>query len=302
MTDQNSFFRDTSTYETESSFVEYNLSLRCDKIVYDNIPQIFYRHWHAHFEVLCFVDGEGVVLCNNRKYPVSAGDIMVFNCKDIHEGYSTTGHIEYYCLIIGRDFFGEMNKDECGMKFLRPLFENKILLRHHIRDDAVEGLMAQTAQLIADKQEGHELLVKSNCYQILYHLITKYRNTSILPTSYAKQVKNMDRIYQVISYIRLNHAKKITLEDIARYANTNKYHLSHIFKEYYHKTIWEYLMEVRIERAEKMVTDSELSMKQIASLLGFEDANYFGKVYKRLTGKSPTQVRKEGKFNENVYE
>lgn len=295
-------FQYTDSFETETSFAEYNLSLRCDKIIYTNVAQIFHRHWHTHFELLCFTDGRAVINCNNTTYEAGPGDILVFNCNDIHVGYSKTRHVEYYCLIIGRDFFGETNKDECSIKFLKPLFENKILINNYFKDEEIQKTIALIAKLIEDKCDGHELLVKSHCYTVLYHLFTRHRNTTTLPASYLKTVRNMDRIYQVMSYIRANHSQKISLDDIAAYTNTNKYHLSHIFKEYYNKTIWEYLMEVRADRAEKMLTSSDMSIKQIASLLGFEDPNYFGKMYKSLKGVAPSQVRKETKSKQKRQE
>ncbi|MDN5276704.1 MAG: two-component system, response regulator YesN [Clostridiales bacterium] len=70
------------------------------------------------------------------------------------------------------------------------------------------------------------------------------------------------------------------------------YYLSHLFKEELNITFLEYLTMVRMEEAKKLLKDTSLSIVAIASQVGYEDASYFSKVFKKYVGISPAQYRK----------
>jgi len=64
-----------------------------------------------------------------------------------------------------------------------------------------------------------------------------------------------------------------------------------IFKRYTGTSIIKYLIQQRIERAKALLLDGTLSLKAIAIAVGFEDYNYFSRVFKRATGTSPKQYK-----------
>jgi two-component system response regulator YesN len=95
-----------------------------------------------------------------------------------------------------------------------------------------------------------------------------------------------------LNYIRENHKNNISLEDVSQHIYISPYYLSHLFKEELGITFVEYLTKVRIEEAKKLLKNSSMSIVAIASEVGYEDASYFSKVFKKMTGLSPNQYRK----------
>lgn len=79
---------------------------------------------------------------------------------------------------------------------------------------------------------------------------------------------------------------------MARKVYISPYYLSHLFREELNITFLEYLTMVRMEEAKKLLKDTSLSIVAIASQVGYEDASYFSKVFKRYVGISPAQYRK----------
>jgi hypothetical protein len=61
--------------------------------------ELFPPHWHAHMEVLFFTKGEASIECNALPYQVRAGDIIVVNSHDLHQGTGLAEQVEYYALI-----------------------------------------------------------------------------------------------------------------------------------------------------------------------------------------------------------
>jgi len=124
------------------------------------------------------------------------------------------------------------------------------------------------------------------------HWVVKVLDTFMDTVYETKKVRNAKSLGEALKYIRENYNKDITLEDVARNVYISPYYLSHLFKEELNITFLEYLTMVRMEEAKKLLKDTSLSIVAIASQVGYEDASYFSKVFKKYVGISPAQYRK----------
>ncbi len=106
-----------------------------------------------------------------------------------------------------------------------------------------------------------------------------------------RNVKNADTLGMALRYIREHFAEPLTLEDTARNVFLSPFYLSHTFKDELGITFIEYLTRVRMESAKKLLTDKSLSMQAIAEAVGYDDASYFSKVFKRNEGVTPNKYR-----------
>ncbi|WP_043932015.1 helix-turn-helix domain-containing protein [Bacillus sp. EB01] len=107
--------------------------------------------------------------------------------------------------------------------------------------------------------------------------------------SYSPTVK------RAADFIQLNLGHSITLEDIAKQLNINPSHLSRIFKEDTGLTITDFINRKRIDEAKLYLQRGTQSITEIAFLVGFNDLNYFSKVFKKLTSVTPSQYAKKRK-------
>lgn len=98
-------------------------------------------------------------------------------------------------------------------------------------------------------------------------------------------------IRQVIRYIKQNHLNSISLEEVARYCCLSRYHLSHLFKKEIGVGVIDYLNQIRVEKAAFYAQTTDLPIQQIANQVGFQDANYFSRMFKKYTGRSPREFR-----------
>ena len=97
----------------------------------------------------------------------------------------------------------------------------------------------------------------------------------------------------IILYLTENFTNDIQLDDIANALNYSKYHLCHYFFEKRNMTIMYYVQTLRIEMAKKLLKNEDLSINDIAYQVGFNDSNYFTNTFKKHTGMSPRQYRKQ---------
>ncbi|SKC39782.1 response regulator transcription factor [Maledivibacter halophilus] len=97
----------------------------------------------------------------------------------------------------------------------------------------------------------------------------------------------------ILEYINQNYSSEIELNKCAKEFHTSSNHISRMFKRHLGKNFIAYLNELRIKKAEKLLKDTELSIKEIAHKIGYNNLNYFYKNFKKLTGTTPK------KFKEN---
>jgi Response regulator containing CheY-like receiver domain and AraC-type DNA-binding domain len=101
-----------------------------------------------------------------------------------------------------------------------------------------------------------------------------------------------DAVHQIKKYIVEHSHEDISLEAISRLVGLSPFYISKLFKEQFGINYIDFLTECRIEKAKKLMTDPDLSMKVIALEVGYRDPNYFSKVFKKMCSISPTEYRK----------
>lgn len=107
-----------------------------------------------------------------------------------------------------------------------------------------------------------------------------------------RQVKNVKLIGEATAYIRRHFGGALTLDSVAQKVFVSPFYLSHLFKEELGLTFVEYLTRVRVEEAKRLLASSNLSVLGVAEKVGYEDASYFSKVFRKATGLTPNQYRK----------
>lgn len=106
--------------------------------------------------------------------------------------------------------------------------------------------------------------------------------------------KSMSVVETAKEYIQNNYSRDISLDDVSRTVNISPYYFSKIFKEETGEGFVEYLTGIRMEKAKELLNTTEYSMKEICSMVGYADPNYFSRSFKKNVGVTPTEY-KEGK-------
>ena len=110
-----------------------------------------------------------------------------------------------------------------------------------------------------------------------------------------KSEKSVSIIEQAKSYIHTHYNADISLDDISRIVDISPYYFSKIFKEETGVNFIDYLTNIRIVRAKELLLSKDYSMKEICSMVGYSDPNYFSRAFKKNVGTTPTEF-KEGKY------
>ena len=82
------------------------------------------------------------------------------------------------------------------------------------------------------------------------------------------------------------------LEQLAEEGHMNKFYLSHAFKKEYGLSPINYMIDCRIREGKRLLADTDLSLSQIAGILGFSSPSYFSQSFRKAEGISPAEYRK----------
>ena len=100
-------------------------------------------------------------------------------------------------------------------------------------------------------------------------------------------------IQEARQYIHNNFCQKITVEEIAKKVFVSQYHFSRIFKKYTRYSPYQYLLNVRLQHARKLMCQEKLSIKEITFKSGFSSIDHFSAAFTKKYGVCPSVYRKE---------
>ncbi|UJF34858.1 response regulator transcription factor [Paenibacillus hexagrammi] len=107
-----------------------------------------------------------------------------------------------------------------------------------------------------------------------------------------KDPAEMSAVEKVIELIKSQLPGDITLTEAAAAVHLNPSYLSQLFKQRMNQTFVEYVLQLRMNEAERLLTHTSLRISEIAERLGYTDVAYFSSTFKRLKGVSPSEFRK----------
>lgn len=111
--------------------------------------------------------------------------------------------------------------------------------------------------------------------------------------------KKKDVIAEAKEYIRQNYNQNISLNDISGKFYINPYYFSQLFKKKTGMTYQKYLTDYRVDRAKKLLAETELHIYEVCKAVGYSDVNHFNQTFERVEGMKPSEYRQKYKQEEN---
>lgn len=260
-------------------------------------------HRHTYIQINYVYDGNGYHVVNDKKTEIRKGDIFIIPPFVPHVIISSPdSRLEIFEFEFCADFilpnFDSNEKTESYLDFayLEPFMvaEEKMKLCFNLGgkiQSEVESILWEVYREYESKIPGYILIAKALLLKLL--VITGRAFSNEIKGTETEKVLNKHKatVLSSLKYIEENYKNALTLDKIATSVGYSKSHFCYLFKAVIGRTYIEYLNEVRVSEAKRLLIETSRSIMDISLEVGFNSITNFNKTFKQITGVSPGKFR-----------
>ncbi len=251
-------------------------------------------HWHEELELGYIQEGISKIVTVGAEYTVRQGDGFFVNSnvmcmkQNASSGVKTIeiNHI-FHPIFLGGHF-----KSRFETKYLNPVINNKQIEVHVIRRGrSTANLILKNLYHLKELQNetDSEFQTRNTLSETWCLLIKELQeNPDIQKTTGMEQT---NRLRSMIAYINQHYPERITLAEIAKTAGVSEREASRCFKKTIGQSPMEYLIKYRLNQSKKLLLETNMTITAICQQCGFSDSAYFGKVFRKSYGMTPSEYR-----------
>lgn len=253
------------------------------------------KHFHTEYEIFYILEGERLFFFNNRNFVATKGDLILVDTNLIHMTKSTsaedTGH-NRIILYVTLDKMKELDEKYNTLNLVRFFHQNYGV--YHLDETQQEQFM-NLYYLFKEEYKHH----KRNYKQAIELAVTAYfLNLSRELNSSSQELPLLTddgkyrHVYEIADYLSEHCEQTISLEDLAANFFLSKYYICRLFKDVTGYTIREYVNIHRIQKAKRLLEESDYSVSEIAEMVGYGSLTHFEQIFKSHMTMSPLKYRK----------
>ncbi|MBR0420766.1 MAG: helix-turn-helix domain-containing protein [Erysipelotrichaceae bacterium] len=226
------------------------------------------------------VSGNGKLEYQGQNYELHPTDIFWIDCHNRHL-YATQG-----------EFWEHMDLHLNGHGVL--LYYQEFIKRNSPVIKGSDSFMKDLEKLL----DSYSLPSPLRSMMISHHMETLMTNLIMHQQKQNEEgLQNNHTIKTLIAYINRHYQEQISLDDLSDICGISKFHLSREFKKLTGFPPNEYIINLRLEHAKRMLDNTSLNVKEIAQSVGIENEAYFSRLFRNRTGISPNTYRNAGLAN-----
>ena len=245
-------------------------------------------HYHDVFEYAMVLKGEIIYKINDEEILLHEHEAIFVNSDVIHAVRQSGTKAVFYTIGFSSNLLINDLNNPLFKKYLEPIIYGncKYLI---IKDTEILNLMDTI--YYDSKNNYNELHFLSLLIKLWSFTFDKLSRLDLVKN--ANNIVNEERLRALLAYIQSHYQEKISIDGLANLINVSKNTCFRLFKKYLAKSPTEYILDYRINKASSLLLYSDKNIISIALETGFDNASYFGKIFKEKTGLSPLMYRKK---------
>lgn len=249
-------------------------------------------HFHPEMELVYVNKGKGKRHIGNHLSYFNNSQLLLIGANLPHNGFTdrltTTG--SETVIQFKEDFLGMHFFEIPEMEKIKQLFERS--KKGILFGPETKKKLGRKIEKIPEKKGFRKILL---LLEVLHELAKSKDYTLLNADGYAFETvpQDSDKLDAIYKHINKNFTRHISLEEIADVANMTVPAFCRYFKKVTHKTFTKLVNEYRVVHATKLLSESQMSITDIAYECGFNNFSHFNKLFKEITGKSASKYRGE---------
>ena len=267
------------------------------------IPYSFYKceisekflsvspHWHREFEINYVLEGRGIYRINDKEYHAEEGDIIFIQPENLHSIYFDGGIQVYNTIVFSPDMLSDgssrayneyLRPIEVGETEITPCCFKKTMLGYDEIRECVQSVFEN-----ADVCALNDIILKSQLLKLMY-LFARFgfvKKCATIPSNRS--------LKPTMEYIKERYNEELTIKELAAFSHLSESYFMAQFKMQIGISAIEYINRLRIEKAQNMLRKTTMSVTDIAISCGYKNISNFNRIFKKITGTTPLDFRKD---------
>jgi len=279
----------------------------------------FLKNW-VHFKrksqeyiFYLVIEGNMYIEEDGIQYHLKAGDFLLLEPHKLHVGYKGA-KVKYYHIHFNKNTLIKIIKEESEQLInnliearkasllsepflsnndftsLDIIFPKRFTITNKSCLIDIYSIFNTAVEDYYKKYENYKLYTSTKVLETFIllsreYITSLYNNTTLTDTSSKVTLK----LKKLIDFINKNYQNKLNIKTIEEYMDINYDYLNELLKKNYKTTIGKFIQNTRINAAKKLISETDLHFSEIAYLVGINDPYYFSKLFKNITGFTPTK-------------
>lgn len=270
---------------------------------YESSPTLMSQGLHAHdyFEFYLHLKGGKQYCIDDSVFELKPNQLIIIPPLHMHGLVCDSDLVDYERCYL---FITPETLNNCGFKkldlckYFEDACNNKKITQIISENEAasISEIMKKIESKKNSKKSGTNPFSFLEDYSMILNILMIAQKVSLKTPELVSPNNSNQAISKVLHYINQHFTEDISILELSDMFNISKSSLSHEFKKYSKKSVYEYVLYKRIIKAkELLITDSNLT--QIALACGFNDYSNFLRVFKKFSGYSPREYKNHMLFN-----
>ena len=253
-------------HQVTNSYGNYNYNA----FVYNDIS--WYTHFHANYELIYTIEGSTRVIINGETHFLDAGELIFISPYTTHN-FSSDADTKTWIGVFSEEFVSSFSRKNRHKRFSKFRC-----------DEGIEKILKE--RLFYEGEPDRYMLI--GCLYLVCNECVKNAQT-------VDSDRNDEFVHRIIDYISQNLANDITLQGAADFLGYEYHYFSSLFNKCFSMNFKSFLCMVRYEEACQMLLEGGKDVTLICSECGFGSIRNFNRVFKKMSGITPTEYRNMAK-------
>ncbi len=250
-------------------FTNSKANYNYNAFIYENIE--LKSHFHKNFELIYSITGDNTICYQQKECVLSKGELLLIPPNTIHS-FKIKENAKVWVGVFSAEFVSHFAKTNSNKLYSK--FQCSDCIQNYLKN------------VLFYQGTPERYILKSALYAVCSEC---KRNATLLDEN---SIADNDVINTILDYISVNYTAEISMKALARYLGYEYHYFSNLFHKYFSINFKELINLYRYEKACNLIEHEEYSIAKIAIESGFQSIRNFNKVFKELSGTTPSEYIK----------
>lgn len=264
------------------------------------------HHWHEELEIIYLKSGKFRVSIDMESFDINQECFFFVRPGQVHSILALTHQYEEQALVFDPQMLRFRTYDSIDEHILQPVSQGKLTFPQYLMDshpafpalraefERISGAFFRNQEISSDEQlYPSDMVAKLQIKASLLHVIAFLTDQELMCHTDSQDSQRIDSLKTVLAYISSHYREKLYIQDLASLVNMNEQYFCRFFKNAIGKPPIDYINDFRLNKVIQLLETTELPVTEIGLECGFNNMGNFQRLFKRKTGTTPLQYRKQ---------